>query len=134
MIRVKVTGDFKHTEGFLQKAREHRLLKRLDHYGEMGVKALSEATPKRTGKTANSWYYTVKKYEDTGAFVITWCNSNVNITPNGRANIAVILNYGHATRSGGYVEGKDYIKPALQPIFEKIANDAFREVNGHAEF
>lgn len=130
MIRVKVKakGDFKNTEGFLKKAREHRILKRLEHYGEMGVKALAEATPKRTGKTAKSWYYTVRKYEDTGSFVITWSNSNVNITPHGRANIAVILDCGHATRQGAYVAGKNYIRPAIEPIFEEIAKGAWEEV------
>ena len=132
MIRVQMTakGDFKNTKGFLKKVREHRILALLDKYGEMGVKALSEATPKRTGKTSESWYYTIKQYEDTGSFVITWSNSNVNITPHGRANIAVILDYGHATRSGGYVQGYNYIKPAMRPIFDKIANDAWKEVTG----
>ena len=130
MIRVHVTakGDFKNTEGFLKKAREHRILQKLDEYGEMGVKALAEATPKRTEKTAASWYYTVRKYEDTGSFVITWSNSNVNITPNGRANIAIILDCGHATRQGGFVAGKNYIHPAIEPIFDKIAKGAWKEV------
>lgn len=130
MVSVHVTGNFKHTEGFLKEAKEHAFLERLDHYGELGVKALSEATPKRTGKTAESWYYIVKKYEDSGSFVITWLNSNVNITPHSRANIAVIINYGHATRNGGYVQGREYIKPAIRPIFDQIAEDAFKEVTG----
>ena len=127
-IKAKAKGDFKNTEGFLKKAREHRILNKLDQYGQMGVKALSEATPRRTGKTAESWYYSVRKYEDTGSFVITWSNSNVNITPHGRANIAIILDVGHATRQGGYVAGKNYIHPAIEPIFDKIAKDAWEEV------
>ena len=127
-IKAKATGDFKNTEGFLKKAREHRILQKLEKYGEMGVQALAEATPKRTGKTADSWYYTVRKYEDTGSFVITWSNRNVNITPHGRANIAVILDVGHATRQGGYVAGRNYIHPAIEPIFDRIAQGAWEEV------
>ena len=130
MIKVKVSGDFKHTEGFLRKAKEHELLKKLDAFGKKGVEALASATPKRTGKTSESWYYTVRKYEDSGSFVITWCNSNVNVTPHGRANIAVILDVGHATRSGAYVRGREYIKPAIQPIFDEIAKEALKEVKG----
>lgn len=130
MIKVKVTGSFKHTEGFLRNATEKRLLQSLDKYGKLGVEALKQATPERTGKTAESWYYTITKYSDSGSFVITWSNSNVNITPHGRANIAVILEYGHGTRNGGYVQGRQYIKPAIQPIFDRIANDAFKEVTG----
>lgn len=128
MIKVTTSGDFRHMEGFLKKQKEHEFLDRLDKYGKMGVEALKSATPRRTGKTAESWYYIVKKYEDTGSFMITWCNSNVNITPHGRANIAVILETGHATRNGAFVQGREYIKPALRPIFEQIARDAFKEV------
>lgn len=130
MIRVRMTakGDFKNTEGFLKNIREHIIFNRLEKYGKLGVEALASATPKRTGKTADSWYYTIRKYENTGSFVITWSNSNVNITPNGRANIAVIIDSGHATRQGGYVAGKNYIRPAIQPVFDKIAKDAWEEV------
>lgn len=130
MIKVTVSGDFKHLEGFLKKQKEQKFLQRLNYYGKMGVEALESATPKRTGKTAASWYYTIQKYNDTGSFVITWCNSNVNITPNGRANIAVLIECGHATRSGTYVQGREYIKPAIQPVFDKIAKDIFKEVTG----
>lgn len=129
MVSVKVSGNFKHTEGFLKEAREHRFLKKLDKYGEMGVEALSSVTPRRTGKTAESWYYTVKQYKDTGSFVITWSNSNINVTPHGRVCVAVVLEYGHGTRNGGFVEGRHYIKPAIRPVFDKIAKDAFKEVS-----
>ena len=128
MISVEMKGDFRHLEGFLKKYKENAFADRLDKYGKMGVEALRKATPKRTGKTAESWYYTIKKYNDSGAWIITWCNSNVNITPHGRANIAVIIEYGHGTRGGGYVQGRPYIKQAMQPIFEQIAQDAFKEV------
>lgn len=130
MIRVKVKGDFKHMEGFLREAREHKILDKLDAYGRQGVEALASATPKRTGKTASSWYYYIRKYEDSGSFVLTWCNSNVNITPNGRVNVAIILDVGHATRNGAYIQGREYIAPAIQPIFDKIAKEALKEVTG----
>lgn len=130
MIKIHCTakGDFKNTEGFLKKAREHRILNKLNEYGEMGVKALASATPERTGKTAESWYYTVVKNPSTGSFLITWSNSNVNITQHARANIAVILDVGHATRQGGFVAGKNYIRPAIEPVFDKIAQGAWEEV------
>lgn len=127
-VHVKAKGNFKNTEGFLKRVREHRILEKLDKYGKLGVEALAEATPKRTGKTSESWYYTIMQYSDTGSFIIRWSNSNVNITPHGRANIAVILDVGHATRQGGYVQGRHYISPAIQPVFERIAKDAWEEV------
>lgn len=130
MISVTAKGDFRHLEGFLKKQKENKFAERLDKYGKMGVEALQKATPKRTGKTADSWYYYIRKYNDSGSWIITWCNSNVNITPHGRANIAVIIECGHGTRGGGYVQGRPYIKPAIQPIFDKIAQDAFKEVKG----
>lgn len=126
-VSVKAKGDFKNTEGFLQRAREHRILQKLEMYGEIGVRALADATPKRTGKTSESWYYTIKEYE-SGSFSILWSNSNVNVTPHARANIAVILDVGHATRQGGYVQGRNYIRPAIQPLFDRIAEDAWKEV------
>lgn len=94
----------------------------LDKFGEQGVRALAEATPKDTGATADSWYY--KIVNDGKSYAIQWLNSNVNEG----VPIAIILQYGHATGTGGYVEGIDYINPAIQPIFERIARDAWREV------
>lgn len=98
-------------------------LTRLSKYGEMGVQALVEATPKRTGETANSWYYEILE-TPTGVSIV-WNNSHVE---KGYANIALLLQYGHGTRNGGYVQGIDYINPALAPIFEKIAKSAWEEV------
>ena len=88
----------------------------------MGVDALAAATPVDTGKTAASWTYEIEK--KNGSYSIVWLNTNVNKY----VNIALILQYGHGTRNGGYVKGRDYINPAIQPIFDKIAEDAWREV------
>lgn len=121
MIRIKVRGSTSKTESFLRRHKKIQL-KSLDKYGEMGVQALSEATPVDTGKTAASWYYTVK--ETPTGFTITFNNSNiVDGYP-----IAILLQYGHGTRSGAYVEGIDYINPALDKVFKEIAHDAFLEV------
>ena len=94
----------------------------LNKYGKMGVSALAAATPVDTGKTADSWIYEIETSKDS--YTITWSNTNVN----NHVNIALILQYGHATRNGGYVSGRDYINPALQPVFDQIAEEAWREV------
>lgn len=94
----------------------------LKKYGEIGVEALAAATPKDTGTTAASWRYEIVKKRD--GYSLYWCNDNVH---NG-VNIALILQYGHGTGTGGYVKGMDYINPAIRPIFDAIANDAWREV------
>lgn len=94
----------------------------LASYGERGVKALAAATPKDTGKTADSWTYSIE--EGKGTVSIVWSNTNVNKG----LNIAVLLQYGHGTRNGGYVQGRDYINPALRPLFDEIANKAWEEV------
>ena len=124
MIVIKQKGDFKKTEAFLNRAQKLKLSSILDRYGRAGVNALAAATPKDTGKTASSWTYEVKVKSGTSS--ITWSNTNVNKG----VNIAVILQYGHGTRNGGYVKGIDYINPALRPIFDKIANTAWKEVIG----
>jgi len=124
MIVIKQKGDFKKTEAFLNRAQKLKLSSILDHYGRAGVNALAAATPKDTGKTASSWTYEVKVQSGTSS--ITWSNTNVNKG----VNIAVILQYGHGTRNGGYVKGIDYINPALRPIFDEIANTAWKEVIG----
>lgn len=123
MIEFKVNGSFNKTFSFLRRCKKLKLAD-LDKFGQMGVEALRNATPKDTGLTADSWYYDVV-YEN-GTISIQWLNSNV---VNGWCNVAVILQYGHATGTGGYVEGIDYINPALKPIFDKIAKDAWEEVN-----
>jgi len=122
MIRIKHRGDFWYTEKFLKNAKRASFDEILRRYGQLGVEALTKATPKDTGKTAHSWSYNIERTK-YGASIV-WSNSNVN---NG-VNIAVILQYGHGTGTGGWVEGRDYINPALQSVFQGIADDAWREV------
>lgn len=122
MIKLRSKGNFNKTYRFLKKAREWRDRKLLDIYGQLGVNALKSATPKATGKTASSWFYTIT--EEENVTTITWNNSNVNKG----VNIAIVLQYGHGTGTGGYVRGIDYINPALAPIFEKLAARAWEEV------
>lgn len=97
----------------------------LDKYGRRGVEALSNATPVDTGLTASSWYYEINRDEQNQTVTLSFNNSNV---VDDWCNVAIILQYGHGTRNGGYVEGVDYINPALQPIFNKIADEAWEEV------
>lgn len=123
MLKFVQHGDFRKTDTFFQKMLRTVKLSRLDKYGRMGVRALEEATPVDTGETAQSWYYKIKKTRD--GVSIVWGNDNEN---DGEV-IAVLLQYGHQTRNGGWVYGVDYINPALAPVFEKIAEDAWREVN-----
>lgn len=122
IIVFKQKGNFKKTRKFLKRCSNLQLDDLLNQYGKEGVEALARATPKDTGKTAASWSYAVHKSD--GRITITWSNSNiVDGVP-----IAVILQYGHGTRNGGYVEGVDYINPAMRPIFERIAQRAWGEV------
>lgn len=122
MITFKQTGDFKKLTGFLEKAKETIHLGILDKYGRLGVEALSAATPVDTGLTASSWYYEITRSKERAT--LSFWNSNIQ---NG-VPIAIILQYGHATRNGGWVEGRDYINPAIQPIFDQMAEDAWKEV------
>lgn len=122
MISFKHTGDFSKTTKFLERAKRGDYLKVLDKYGKEGVKALSSATPVDSGTTASSWSYKIEK--GNGSAKISFLNSNVNKG----VPIAIILQYGHGTRNGGYVQGRDYINPAIQPIFDRIANEAWKEV------
>lgn len=119
-------GDFNHIEAFLAKSVGFKPIVRtiLNKYGRLGVEALKEATPKDTGKTAESWYYTIE--EENGNLKIVWRNSNLG---NGWAPIAILLQYGHATGNGGYVQGRDYINPAIDRTFHRIADEAWEEVN-----
>ena len=122
MISFKHKGDFKLTRNFLTRARTTHLRDTLEKYGQIGVEALAEATPNDTGKTAASWSYTVSMTERGCS--ITWNNSNfVDGVP-----IAVIIQYGHATRNGGYVQGRDYINPTMKPIFDEILRKVWKEV------
>ena len=122
MIRIRQKGDFKKTEKLLKKSFGKNYRSVLEKYARQGVRALSDATPKESGETAASWGYEIIQNE--GYLSIVWNNGNVNRG----VNIAVILQYGHGTRNGGYVQGTDYINPALKPIFDKMAEAAWKEV------
>ena len=121
-IVFKHKGNLKKTTKFLERTLKGDYLKNLDKFGREGVAALALATPVDTGKTAKSWDYRIEKITD--GIKIVWTNSNVNKG----VNIAIILQYGHGTGNGGYVRGRDYINPAIRPIFDRIADDAWKEV------
>lgn len=122
MIGFRQKGDFSKTYSFLNKRRKSVDLRSLEEYGRKGVAALSSATPVNTGLTANSWYYKIEQSD--GWIKLVFCNSNIQ---NG-VPIAIVLQYGHGTGTGGWVEGRDYINPAIQPIFDQLAKDSWREV------
>ena len=122
MISFRQKGDFSKLTRFLERAKEAVHIGDLDKFGKEGVAALASATPVDSGETANSWYYEIENRK--GSVTISFHNSNVR---NG-VPIAVILQYGHGTRNGGWVQGRDYINPAIQPIFDEIANNAWKEV------
>ena len=122
MISFRQKGDFSKLNRYLERVKEAVKLGDLDKYGREGVAALSSATPVESGKTANSWYYEIER--QNGYVSIIFKNSNIN---NG-VPIAIILQYGHGTGTGGWVQGRDYINPAIQPIFDRMANDAWKEV------
>lgn len=124
MITFKYKGDLSKTQTFLTHAIKADYKRILDKYGEEGVKALAEATPKDTGQTAASWYYRIE--HNASSISVIWFNSNRN---NG-VPIAIILQYGHGTGNGGYVKGIDYINPAMKPIFDEMARNAWKEVTG----
>ena len=122
MLVVKQKGDFSKVNSYFQKLLSIPKLSILDNYGRLGVSRLSAATPVDTGKTANSWSYGVERTKE-GASLIFY-NSHINLG----ANVAVLIQYGHGTKQGAWVEGIDYINPALRPIFEEIAKDIWKEV------
>lgn len=122
MIVFSQKGNFKKTEKFLKKASKADYFRQIEKYAREGVKALSAATPVNTGKTAESWDYEIRKTKDS--INIYFTNSNIN----NRIPIAIILQYGHGTNNGGYVQGIDYINPAVRPIFEKLAEETWKEV------
>ena len=124
MIKVTTSGSFAKSQAFLQRMKNREQFKALEKYGSIGVAALRTATPKESSETANSWYYEI--VNRPGYFAIHWYNSHVEDP--GRIPIAVLLQYGHATRNGGYVQGVDYINPAMRPIFDQIAADMWKEV------
>lgn len=122
MISFSSKGDFKNLTGFLERAKESVNLGTLDKYGKEGVRLLSMATPKDTGLTSESWKYKIEN--KNGSAAIQFYNTNIK---NG-LNIAIILQYGHGTKDGGWVQGIDYINPVIQPLFNEIANNAWKEV------
>lgn len=122
MIEITQKGSFNNTERFLRKMQDAQRLDFLAKYGSMGVAALSSATPSRSGITASSWSYSIQ--QRPGYYSIRWHNSHIE----DGVNIAVILQYGHGTGTGGYVQGRDYIMPAIRPIFDQIVAEAMREV------
>lgn len=122
MISFRQKGDFSKTARYLEKVKTAVDLKILDKYGRAGVAALSSATPVDSGLTANSWTYEIVRTKDTIELIF----DNLNVVD--YVKIAVILQYGHGTRNGGWVQGVDYINPAIQPIFDQLAEEAWREV------
>jgi len=122
LVTFTEKGSFRNTERYLSRLSSGDLSAILNKYGTLGVSALSNATPRDSGLTAESWYYTI--ISKPGYYSIRWHNRHVE----DGVPIAVILQYGHGTGTGGYVQGRDYIMPAIQPLFDKIAADAWREV------
>lgn len=125
MIKISATGSFKNLEKTLAKADKLKVDTILRKYGEKGVKALSNATPKNSGKTANSWNYKIK--QKNGVYELMWNNSS--LTSNG-IPIVILLQYGHASRGGSFVVGRDFINPSMKPIFDDMAKNIWREVTG----
>ena len=121
-IKIEHKGDFSKTTDFLEKLKRGDIYKNLDQLAKLGVTALREATPIDKGKTSISWDYEIKVSGKEAS--ITWINTNVNKGE----NIAILLQYGHGTGTGGYVQGRDYINPAMQPVFDKIAEEVWKEV------
>lgn len=122
MITFKHKGNFERTDRLLKGAKEKKYLKVLDKYGQEGVAALAAATPTDSGLTAESWDYKIQN--GSGGYRIMWTNSNVN----DGVPIAIIIQYGHGTGTGGYVQGRDYINPAMRSVFDNIADKAWEEV------
>lgn len=121
-VKFEVSGGFTKTERFLNRMKRREYLNVLDEFGRDGVQALRNATPVDSGATAEAWDYEIKRASDYTEIV--WTNSNIN----DGVPIAVILQYGHGTGTGGYVQGRDYINPAIRPIFDKIAEKTWKVV------
>lgn len=122
-VRIRQKGDWKKTELFLKNTKNFNPIPILRRYGEIGVMELQTATPKATGLTAASWYYEIA--ESKNGYILTWNNSNII----DGVSIALLIQYGHGTRTGAYVQGRDYINPALRDIFDNIAVQLWREVS-----
>ena len=124
MISFSAKGEWKKTDKYFKKLQKQEFWKLLHKYGQAGVNALANATPTDTGETASSWYYKVYEKSANNTTTIVWYNDNNE----GGANVAVLIQYGHGTRTGGYVQGKDYINPAMRPVFDKIADELWAEI------
>lgn len=122
MVSFKHSGNFNNLERFLLKMSHSDRLLVLEQYGKRGVQALSSATPVDSGNTSSMWSYEIHNTSTSSKLVFTNSNMNKGV------NIAILLQYGHGTRGGGYVQGRDYINPAIQPIFDQMANDLWKEV------
>lgn len=122
MISIDQKGDFAALTTYLNKLNKQNNIEILNKYGKEGIRLLSSATPVRSGKTAASWYYKIEQSKNT--ISLNFYNSNINKG----VPIAIILQYGHGTRNGGWVQGRDYINPVVQPLFNKIAQEAWKEV------
>ena len=121
-ITTTKAGSIKNTMSFLKRILSRRYLQNLEHYGQLGVDALKAATPRKTGKTADSWKYKIEVNNQNTKIV--WTNSN---TVDG-VNVAILIQYGHATKNGGFVQGIDFINPAMRPVFQGFADEIWREV------
>lgn len=123
ILSISSKGDYSKTLSWLKRMKLDKIMDKLNAYGEQGVMALQNATPKRTGLTASSWYYEINRTPTS--ISITWKNSNM---AREAIPIALLIQYGHGTRTGGYVQGIDYINPTLKPIFEEITNNVWKEI------
>lgn len=122
MIEFSARGDFKKTDAFLQSMLEDKTFSELDAIARQGVSALAAATPVESGETASSWRYEIVK--KANSYVIYWTNSHMA----GKTPVAILLQYGHGTGTGGYVQGTDFINPAMRPVFERMAQSAWKAV------
>ena len=122
MIEITAKGDYTNTLDFLKKVVKGDAFSDLDKYGRMGVEALSRATPKDTGETAQSWDYRITK--TSTSVMIEWFNTHRV----GETSVAVLVQYGHGTRNGGYIQGRDFINPAMKPVFDKISDEIWKKV------
>lgn len=122
MISFQTSGSFRKTEGFLKKMSKGEIFRTLERFGREGVSALASSTPSQSGATASAWSYEIKKTKSS--FSITWTNSHIV----GGVPLVILLQYGHGTGTGGYVRGRDFINPALKPIFDRIADEAWKAV------
>jgi hypothetical protein len=122
LITITQKGSFDNTERYLRKLSNLQLSAILNKYGRLGVDVLANATPADSGMTASSWSYTI--VARPGYYSVRWHNSNAEYG----VPVAILIQYGHGTKNGGYVEGRDFIMPAIRPIFDQLADEAWKEV------